>query len=67
VGLSAFLAVEIAVSTNTWSSQMIGVEVPKPGSFAFHFTRSLSLQLVGGAPCGATPVAWGPRHCGQLR
>src|SRR5215210_6218854 len=46
---------------------MIGVEVPNPGSFTFHFTCSVSLQLVGGAASGATPDISGPRHCGQLR
>src|SRR5205085_10687855 len=46
---------------------MIGVEVPNPGSFTFHFTCSVSLQLVGGAASGATPDVSGPRHCGQLR
>ena len=32
------------------------------------FQRMLldSLHLIGGLPCGATPVASGPRYCGQL-
>lgn len=55
----------MAVTTKIWSFQTIGVEVPKPGIFIFHFTFSVSLQVVGGFAPGATPLARGPRHLGQ--
>src|SRR5579872_6113952 len=48
------------------SSQMIGVAVPLPGTFTFHFTWLVSLQVVGGLASGRAPVAKGPRHCGQF-
>ena len=47
-------------------SQMIGVEVPLPGSFTFHLMLFVSLQVTGGLAAGAVPLAWGPRHCGQF-
>jgi hypothetical protein len=40
--------------------------MPRPAIFTFHFTFSVSLQVVGGLPFGAMPLASGPRHCGQL-
>jgi len=45
---------------------MIGVEVPKPGIFVFHFTLFVSVHVVGGFAAGDTPVPEGPRHCGQF-
>ena len=45
---------------------MIGVEVPKPGIFSFHFTFSVSLHFTGGSASGATPFARGPRQRGQF-
>jgi hypothetical protein len=52
--------------TNTLSPQMTGVDVPLPGSATFHFTFDDSLHVVGGLASGATPLASGPRHCGQF-
>jgi hypothetical protein len=49
----------------TCSFQTIGVEVPKPGIFIFHFTFSVSLHAVGGFAPAAVPFASGPRHRGQ--
>jgi hypothetical protein len=48
------------------SPHTIGVAEPRPGSFTFHFTLLVSLHVVGGFADGATPVASGPRHCGQF-
>src|SRR6185436_20257990 len=56
----------MAVWMKIWFSQMMGVDVPYPGSFSFHFTLLSSLHEVGGSAFGATPVAVGPRHCGQF-
>ena len=44
----------------------MGVALPLPGSSTFHRMLDCSLQVVGGSPCGATPVASGPRHWCQL-
>ena len=46
--------------------QMIGVEVPLPGSLIFHATFLVALQLTGYVPLGATPLSVGPRQLGQL-
>ena len=54
-----------AVVTNTWSPQTIGVADPLPGIAIFQRTLSVSLHVTGGSACGASPVASGPRHCGQ--
>ena len=43
----------------------IGVEMPTPASGAFHATFSVALQRVGSAASEDTPVACGPRQCGQ--
>src|SRR5580658_5521373 len=48
-------------------SQTMGVESPSPGMGVFHLTLLVSLQVTGGSASGATPVASGPRHCGQKR
>src|SRR5205807_245091 len=48
------------------SPQTTGVEEPAPGMAAFHLTFFVSLHSTGGLASGATPVASGPRHCGQL-
>src|SRR5439155_25984454 len=61
----AFLPIGIAVRMNTRSPQMIGVESPSPGTFTFHLIWLVSLQLSGGSARDATPLANGPRHCGQ--
>src|SRR5262245_17384152 len=50
----------------TLLSQMTGVAEPLPGIFTFHLTWLVSLQVVGGLAKGATPLASGPRHCGQF-
>jgi len=44
----------------------MGEAEPLPGILTFHFTLFVSLQVSGGFPCGATPLANGPRHCGQF-
>jgi hypothetical protein len=59
--------VETAVNTNTRSPHTTGVEEAAPGIATFHLTFLLSLHSSGGSASGATPVASGPRHCGQLR
>src|SRR5580658_3216514 len=63
---SALLPVGMAVSMKTMFSQTIGEAEPSPGSFTFHLMLLVSLQVVGGLASGATPVASGPRHCGQF-
>ena len=50
----------------TWSSQMIGVDVPLPGIWVFHRTFRVSLHSVGGVAEGETPLACGPRQAGQF-
>ena len=42
-----------------------GVETPAPAIGAFHATLSVALQRVGSGASGATPLAFGPRQCGQ--
>src|SRR2546427_89669 len=44
----------------------MGEECPLPGTGIFQRTWLVSLQRIGGLACGATPLANGPRHCGQL-
>src|SRR6266481_5605680 len=44
----------------------MGEECPLPGNRIFQRTLLVSLQRIGGLACGATPLANGPRHCGQL-
>src|SRR5438093_2931205 len=44
----------------------MGEECPLPGNGIFQRTWLVSLQRTGGLACGATPLANGPRHCGQL-
>src|SRR2546425_9490970 len=44
----------------------MGEECPLPGSGIFQRILLVSLQRIGGLACGATPLANGPRHCGQL-
>src|SRR5213076_3369896 len=44
----------------------MGEECPLPGNGIFQRILLVSLQRVGGLACGATPLANGPRHCGQL-
>src|SRR6266550_3631269 len=44
----------------------MGEECPLPGNGIFQWTLFVSLQRIGGLACGATPLANGPRHCGQL-
>ena len=58
----------IAVVRKMRSPQTMGVEWPRPGIGVFQrmFVPSASSQSSGGSPSGATPVASGPRHAGQL-
>src|SRR5439155_20361316 len=44
----------------------MGEECPLPGSGIFQRMLLVSLQWIGGFARGATPLANGPRHCGQL-
>src|SRR5437867_1553519 len=44
----------------------MGEECPLPGNGIFQRTLLVSLQRIGGLAWGATPLANGPRHCGQL-
>ena len=60
------MPVAIAVWRKTRFSQTMGEAEPLPGILTFHFTLFVSLQVSGGFPCGATPLANGPRHCGQF-
>src|SRR6202034_4400166 len=66
-GAAGFLPVPRAERIKTRLSQTMGVELPSPGIGVFHLTLLVSLQVSGGSACGATPVASGPRHCGQKR
>src|SRR5688500_4458326 len=50
----------------TLSPQITGVAQPLPGILTFHLMWLVSLQAVGGLAMGATPLANGPRHCGQF-
>jgi hypothetical protein len=54
-----------AVTRKMRSFQMIGVDSPSPGIGAFQRMFFRSLHSSGGVPCGATPSARGPRHCGH--
>src|ERR1041385_3692415 len=56
-----------AVRAKTRSPHTTGVEDAEPGTATFHFTFLVSLHSSGGSASGATPLASGPRHCGQLR
>src|SRR5687768_10425733 len=44
----------------------MGVEVPRPGIFTFHFTPSVGVHLTRGSALGATPVFNGPRQLPQF-
>src|SRR5438876_11969967 len=44
----------------------MGEECPLPGNGIFQRILLVSLQRIGGLARGATPLANGPRHCGQL-
>src|SRR6185436_1499006 len=46
---------------------MTGDEEPRPGISTFQRMFFVSLHSVGGLACFETPVACGPRHCGQKR
>src|SRR4030095_14915258 len=54
-----------AERTNTLSPQMTGVPDPRPGISTFQRTFFVSLHSRGGSAVLETPVAYGPRHCGQ--
>src|SRR5713226_8588717 len=57
----------MAVSKNTRLPQTIGDADPRPGISTFHRRFFVSLHSVGGFADRETPVAYGPRHCGQNR
>src|SRR5712691_7981027 len=44
----------------------MGEECPLPGKGIFQRILLVSLQRIGGLASGETPLANGPRHCGQL-
>src|SRR5213593_4362174 len=46
---------------------MTGDEEPRPGISTFQRMFFVSLHSVGGLASFDTPVAYGPRHCGQKR
>ena len=56
-----------AVSTKMRSPQMTGDADPRPGISTFQRTFFVSLHSVGGVADCETPLAYGPRHCGQKR
>src|SRR5262245_34797296 len=62
---SPFSTAGTALSTNTLSPQITGVPDPRPGSSTFQRTFFVSLHSTGGSAVFETPVAYGPRHCGQ--
>ena len=55
-------SVVIAVSRNSLSPQMIGVELPSPGGAIFQRTLVLRPRWWADRPTGAVPLASGPRH-----
>src|SRR4029079_14684464 len=63
---SAARSVLMAVRMKMRSPQTIGDALPRPGMATFHLTFFVVDHSVGGFPLGATPVASGPRHWGQL-
>src|SRR6476620_7558954 len=65
-GGSTSRSVLMAVIKKIWFPHRTGVAVLSPSIFTFHLMFVLSSQFVGGSPIGATPLASGPRHCGQL-
>ena len=56
-----------ADSTNIRSPQITGEDDPRPGISTFQRTFFVSLHSVGGLADLETPLAYGPRHCGQKR
>ena len=54
-----------ARSRNSFSSQMMGVELPWPGSLTFHLIFCVALHLVGGWQPVTVPSALGPRQVGH--
>src|SRR6185436_19108367 len=53
--------------TNIRSPQITGDDDPRPGTSTFQRMFLVSLHSVGGLAAFETPVAKGPRHCGQNR
>jgi hypothetical protein len=60
-------AVAAAVSRNSRSAQTTGDADPRQGISTFQRTFFVSLHSSEGVAVGETPVASGPRHCGQKR
>src|SRR5207245_3568544 len=56
-----------ADSTKIRSPQTTGDEDPRPGMSTFQRMFFVSLHSVGGFANRETPLAYGPRHCGQNR
>src|SRR3954468_8163437 len=54
-----------AVSTYTRSFHTNGDADPRPGISIFHLMFFVSSHCSGGVAVFETPVAYGPRHCGQ--
>ena len=54
-----------AVSRKIRSPQTTGDAEPRPGISTFHLTFFVSLHSIGGSAVFDTPLAYGPRHCGQ--
>src|SRR5882672_2735530 len=52
---------------NKRSPQMTGDADPRPGISTFQRMFFVSLHSTGGVAVFETPVAYGPRHCGQNR
>ncbi|MCH2397871.1 MAG: hypothetical protein MK364_02085, partial [Pirellulales bacterium] len=63
--MAIFLSSAIAVSRKIRLPQIIGVPHPLPSTEVFQRKFSVSLQVIGGSACNATPFQVGPRHCGQ--
>ena len=54
------------VVINTCFPHTTGEDQPRPGMSCFHTIFSVVLQRSGRSACSATPIASGPRNCGQL-
>src|SRR4051794_1010165 len=66
VDSSTSRSVLMAEIKKIWLPHTMGVAVLSPSILTFHLMLALSSQLLGGSPKGATPLASGPRHCGQF-
>src|SRR5437899_1528403 len=55
----------MAVVTNTWLSQTIGDDQPRPGTSVFHATFIVVDHVVGSVSIVETALPAGPRNCGH--